>query len=67
MIAGDQQILERVQKIIAEVLRIPQDQVTPDSQLGEDLGGESLDFVDLQFGLETDYGVEFYQSRRYAR
>ena len=55
MIPGDQQILEQVQKIIAEVLRIPQDQVTPDSQLGEDLGGESLDFVDLQFGLETDY------------
>jgi len=61
MIPGDQQILEQVQKIIAEVLRIPQDQVTPDSQLGEDLGGESLDFVDLQFGLETNYGVEFYQ------
>ena len=61
MIPSDQQILERVQKIIAEVLRIPQDQVTPNSLLGEDLGAESLDFVDIQFQLETNCEVEFYQ------
>src|SRR5207302_8923504 len=37
------------------------DQVQHDPQLGDDSGGDSLNFVDLQFGLETDYGDEFYQ------
>jgi len=60
-ITSDQKILDRVQSIIAEVLRIPVEQVTPDSLLGENLGAESLDFVDIQFRLETDYEVEFYQ------
>jgi acyl carrier protein len=60
-ITSDQQILDRVQRIIAEVLRIPVEQVTSDSLLGENLGAESLDFVDIQFRLETDYEVEFYQ------
>jgi len=54
-IASDQQILDRVQRIIAEVLRIPVEQVTPDSLLGENLGAESLDFADNQFRVETDY------------
>ena len=61
MIPSDHEILERVQKIVAQVLRIPIEQVTPNSLLGEDLGAESLDFVDIQFQLETDYGVQFYQ------
>ena len=61
MIPSDQEILQRIQEIVAEVLRIPVEQVTPDSLLGEDLGAESLDFVDIQFGLETDFEVEFHQ------
>src|SRR2546426_4888128 len=61
MIPSDQEVLERVQKIVAEVLPIPVEQITPDSLLGEDLGAESLDFVDIQFRLETEYGVQFYQ------
>lgn len=61
MILSDERILGRVQTIIAEVLRIPVAEVTPDSLVGQDLGAESLDFVDIQFRLETEYGVRFYQ------
>lgn len=61
MSPSDQELLERVQNIIAEVLRIPIDRVKPDSLLGEDLGAESMDFVDIQFRLEVDCAVQFYQ------
>ncbi len=45
----------------ANILRMSEDKVAADSRLGADLGMESLDFVDLQFQLETKYGVEFFQ------
>ena len=60
MIPSDEQVLERVRAAVAEVLRIPADQIKPNSLLGDELGAESLDFVDIQFRLETDCGVEFF-------
>ncbi len=60
MIPSDEKILDAVQKLVAEVLRISVEDVTIDSLLGDELGGESMDFVDIQFRLETDCGIEFY-------
>jgi acyl carrier protein len=57
---NDDTILERIQVVIAETLRIPRESVRPDSLLHDGLGAESLDFVDIEFKLETEFGVEFY-------
>lgn len=58
---SEPEILERVRQVVAGLLRIPVDSVPPDAKLGQELGMASLDYIDLQFRLETDFGVEFYQ------
>lgn len=45
-----------VQRLVADVLVVPLDQVTMDSALIADLGAESIDFLDLVFHLEEALG-----------
>jgi len=47
-----------VRQYVADVLAIDPAKVTPDASLIDDLGAESLDFLDLVFQLETEYGVK---------
>lgn len=60
MSRDEKEILGQVQKSVAEVLRIPVTDVKEDSRLGEDLDAESMDFVEVIFRVETEYGIEFY-------
>lgn len=43
---------------MAEVLAIDAAKITPGASLIDDLGAESLDFLDLVFRLETEYRVK---------
>jgi acyl carrier protein len=52
------QIFATVRACVADVLAIDPAKVTPDASLIGDLGAESLDFLDLVFRLETEYGVK---------
>lgn len=52
------QIFSTVRACVADVLAIDPAKVTPDASLIADLGAESLDFLDLVFRLETEYGVK---------
>jgi acyl carrier protein len=45
-----------VQRIVAEVLMVPEEAVRPDSAMVRDLGAESLDFIDFVFRLEQALG-----------
>ncbi len=56
----DEQVFEKVRTIIAGVLRISPGEVKLDSVLTEELGMESLDFVDIQFQLEKEFKIRFY-------
>ena len=44
--------------IVAEALAAPRAAVTIDSNLMEDLGAESLDFLDIVFKLERAFGIQ---------
>ena len=46
-----------VREIVAEVLVISADEVTPGAALIRDLGAESIDFLDLVFRLEDALGA----------
>ncbi len=50
---------EKVQKILAEQLELDADEITLDSSLVEDLGIDSLDFVDIVMSLEDEFDTEF--------
>ena len=49
---------EKVQKILAEQLELDADEITMDSNLVEDLGIDSLDFVDIVMSLEDEFETE---------
>jgi len=51
-------VYPKVKEIIADVLVIDEDQIQKDSRLIADLGAESIDFLDLVFQLEKEYGIK---------
>ena len=55
---ADNNIEEKVKKIIVEQLTVNPDQVTPDVKFVEDLGADSLDNVELIMALEEEFNLE---------
>lgn len=53
----DQVVLEKVQTIVTEVLGAEAADVTPEALFDADLGGESLDLLDMGFRCERAFGV----------
>jgi acyl carrier protein len=51
-------VYPKVREIIADVLVIEEDDVTLNSRLIADLGAESIDFLDLVFQLEKEFGIK---------
>lgn len=51
-------IYPRVAHIVADVLAIDESKVDPDKRLVADLGAESIDYLDLIFRLEREFGVK---------
>lgn len=49
---------EKVRAILAEQLDLEEDQITPESQIVDDLGADSLDIVDLVMNLEDEFDTE---------
>jgi len=49
-------IIDEVRKIIADSLKIPVDRLAPDTKL-EELGAESLDVIEIVFGLEEKFDI----------
>jgi acyl carrier protein len=54
---SEDRILEELRKSIAQSLRIDEDTIKPESSLVEDLGAESLDFLDINYRLEQAFGI----------
>jgi acyl carrier protein len=49
-------VIDDVRTIIAKSLNIPIERLTPDTRLDE-LGAESLDVIEIVFGLEEKYDI----------
>ena len=52
-------MFERLKKILVEELSLNPDDVTPNSELANDLGVNSLELADLVLVCEDEFGVEF--------
>ncbi|MEE4455154.1 acyl carrier protein [Novosphingobium resinovorum] len=50
-------ITERVIKIVVENMGVYPDKVTPEASFLKDLGGDSLDVVELVMALEDEFGI----------
>lgn len=50
------EIFEKVKKILVEQINIDPSKVTPDAKFREDLGADSLDLVELIMTFEDEFG-----------
>ncbi len=49
---------EKLQKIIAEVLNLSEEEIRPDSTFVDDLGADSLDIFQIIMGIEETFDIE---------
>ena len=50
--------LEKLKRIIAEVMNIEVESITEDTSFGDDLGADSLDIFQIIMGMEEEYDIE---------
>lgn len=51
-------VFEKIRKILCEQLDLEEDDVTVESNIAEDLGGDSMDVVDLIMSIEDEFAIE---------
>ncbi|MBR1900886.1 MAG: acyl carrier protein [Lachnospiraceae bacterium] len=49
---------EKLQQIIADVLSIDVDEITPETTFKDDLGADSLDVFQIIMAVEEEFGIE---------
>ena len=49
---------DRVADLIAETTEIDRDKITPESHTIDDLGIDSLDFLDTVFAIDKEFGIK---------
>ena len=55
----NEEIAEKIKKMLVERLRIPEDELEYDSELfGEDIGLDSIDSIEIIVGIENLFGVD---------
>jgi acyl carrier protein len=56
---SESSVYASVREMLADVLCIDVERITRDADIAEDLGAESIDFVDLSFRIEQEFGFTF--------
>ena len=52
------EVYSKVQGVLVDALGVDEEQVKPDARLRQDLGAESIDFLDIVFRLERAFGIK---------
>jgi acyl carrier protein len=52
------EIYTKVSATLVEALNVDEDEISPQSTLQGDLGAESIDFLDIVFRLEREFGIK---------
>jgi len=52
------EIYEKVSATLVDALNVEQEEIKPTSTLQGDLGAESIDFLDIVFRLEREFGIK---------
>src|SRR3954454_13493112 len=53
-----EEIYTKVSSTLVEALNVDEDQINPGATLQGDLGAESIDFLDIVFRLEREFGIK---------
>ena len=54
----EEEIYERISATLVEALNVDEEDIKPTSTLEGDLGAESIDFLDILFRLEREFGIQ---------
>jgi acyl carrier protein len=55
---SQEEIFSKVSATLVEALNVDEDEIKPTSTLQGDLGAESIDFLDIVFRLEREFGIK---------
>ena len=55
---SQQEIYEKVSATLVEALNVEEEEIKPTATLQGDLGAESIDFLDIVFRLEREFGIK---------
>jgi len=55
---SQEEIFSKVSATLVEALNVDEDDIKPTSTLQGDLGAESIDFLDIVFRLEREFGIK---------
>ena len=50
--------LEKLKKVIAEVLNVDPEEIKPETTFMDDLGADSLDVFQIVMGIEEEFDIE---------
>ena len=53
-----EEIYSKVSATLVEALNVDEEEITPTATLQGDLGAESIDFLDIVFRLEREFGIK---------
>jgi acyl carrier protein len=53
-----EEIYQKVSATLVEALNVEEEEIKPTSTLQGDLGAESIDFLDIVFRLEREFGIK---------
>jgi acyl carrier protein len=56
--ANQDEIYTKVSATLVEALNVDEEEIKPTSTLQGDLGAESIDFLDIVFRLEREFGIK---------
>ena len=52
------EIYTKVQAVLVDALGVDEEEVTPNAVIRDDLGAESIDFLDIMFRLEKAFNIK---------
>src|SRR5271156_1439826 len=55
---SQEEIFEKVAATLVDALNVDEDEIKPTATLQGDLGAESIDFLDIVFRLEREFGIK---------
>ena len=58
MALSSDEVFARVREALVGALGVDEEEVTPEATLTGDLGAESIDFLDIVFRLEKEFGIK---------
>ena len=58
MALSQDEIFKKVQAVLVDALGVDDDEITGTAVIKDDLGAESIDFLDISFRLEKAFGIK---------